>query len=53
MTVDLIEVITKALNKIRGVIDLKPDDDTEEYEEALENISETVDNIDLANGMYF
>lgn len=53
MTVDLIEVITKALNKLRGVKDLKPDDDTDEYEEALETISDTVDNIDLANGVNY
>lgn len=50
MTVDLIEVLTKALNKLKTVKDLKPEDDPEELEEALETISDTVDNIDLANG---
>lgn len=50
MTVDLIEVISKSLTTLTGVKDLKPDDDADEYEEALETISDIVDNIDLANG---
>lgn len=50
MTVDLIQVINKSLTTLTAVKDLKPDDDADEYEEALETISDIVDNIDLANG---
>lgn len=52
MTVDLIEVISKSLTTLSGVKDLKQDDDAEEYEEALETISDIVDNIDLANDFH-
>lgn len=52
MTVDLIQVLTKALNTLKLVKDLKPDDDPEEHEEALETITDTVDNVDLANDFH-
>lgn len=52
MTVDLVQVLIKALDKLKTVSDLKPEDDPEDYEEALETISDTVDNIDLANDFH-
>ncbi|KAK3920316.1 Hsp70-binding protein 1 [Frankliniella fusca] len=52
MTVDLIEVLTKAINTLKTVKDLKPDDDPDEHEEALETITDTVDNVDLANDFH-
>lgn len=48
----MIEELQKAIKLLSNIADLHPDDDTSQYESALERIVDFVDNIDIANDFY-
>jgi hypothetical protein len=50
MTVDVISVLLKAVDVLKTTGNLDLEDDPTESEEALQEISTHVDNIDIANG---
>lgn len=49
---NIIMELQKSINILSDVVDLRPDDDTSQYEAALERITDHVDNIDVANDFY-
>jgi hypothetical protein len=51
MTVDVITVLLRAIDVLKTAGNLELEDDPTENEEALEQISNYVDNIDIANGL--
>jgi hypothetical protein len=51
MTVDVIAVLLRAIDVLKTAGNLELEDDPTENEEALEQISNYVDNIDTANGL--
>lgn len=52
LTMNVIEKMQKAVQILSGVGDLRADDDSSEYENALERMADLVDNIDIANDFY-
>lgn len=52
LTVNVTEEMQKAMHILSSVGDLRADDDSSEYENALERLADLVDNIDLANDFY-
>lgn len=52
MSVNIIEELQKAVKLLSNVVDLRPDDDTSDYDAALERIVDSVDNMDIANDFY-
>ncbi|KAK2587006.1 hypothetical protein KPH14_010973 [Odynerus spinipes] len=52
LTVNVIDELQKAIKTLSNVIDLRPDDDSSEYDAALERIVDFVDSIDVANDFY-
>lgn len=52
LTVNVIEELQKAVKILSNVVDLRPDDDSSEYDAALERIADFVDSIDIANDFY-
>ncbi|CAL1681488.1 unnamed protein product [Lasius platythorax] len=52
LTVNVIEEMQKAVQILSSVGDLRADDDSSEYENALERMADLVDNIDIANDFY-
>lgn len=51
MTVDVIEILLRAIDVLKTAGNLELEDDPTESEEALEQIASYVDNIDTANGV--
>jgi hypothetical protein len=51
MTVDVIAILLKSVDVLKTAGNLELEDDPTENEEALEQISNYVDNIDIANGL--
>lgn len=52
LTVNVIEEMQKAVQTLSNVNDLRAEDDSSEYENALERMADLVDNIDIANDFY-
>lgn len=52
LTVNVIERLEDAVRTLSEVINLRADDDSTEYENALDRVSDLVDNIDIANDFY-
>lgn len=52
LTVNIIEELQKAVQVLSNVINLRADDDSSEYENALERVADFVDNMDIANDFY-
>ncbi|XP_029051028.1 hsp70-binding protein 1 [Osmia bicornis bicornis] len=52
LSVNVIEELQKCIRVLSNVVDLRPNDDTSEQENALERIADFVDNIDTANDFY-
>ncbi|XP_011870979.1 PREDICTED: hsp70-binding protein 1 [Vollenhovia emeryi] len=52
LTVNVIEELQKAVKVLTNVTNLRADDDSSEYESALERMADFVDNIDIANDLY-
>ncbi|XP_015114402.1 hsp70-binding protein 1 isoform X2 [Diachasma alloeum] len=52
LTVNVVEELQKSIKTLRNVMELRPEDDPSEYENALEVIAEYVDSIDIANDFY-
>jgi hypothetical protein len=50
MTVDVINMLLKAIDVLKTAGNLELEDDPTESEEALQQIANYVDNIDIANG---
>jgi hypothetical protein len=50
MTVDVINILLKAIDVLKAAGNLELEDDPTESEEALEQIASYVDNMDTANG---
>ncbi|XP_076618671.1 hsp70-binding protein 1 [Colletes latitarsis] len=52
LSCNVIEELQKNIKILSNVVDLGPDDDTSQYEIALESIADYVDNTDIANDFY-
>ncbi|XP_078036893.1 hsp70-binding protein 1 [Augochlora pura] len=52
LSCNVIEELQKGIKVLSNVVDLCPDDDTSQQEEALEGIADYVDNVDIANDFY-
>lgn len=52
LTVNIIEELQKAVEVLSNVGNLRNDEDSLEYENALERVADFVDNIDIANDFY-
>ncbi|XP_057669150.1 hsp70-binding protein 1 [Diorhabda carinulata] len=52
MTVDIVEVLQRQIQLLRGVESLEAHEDNTKYLEAIETILEYVDNIDIANDFH-
>lgn len=52
LTGSIIDELQNAIKVLSDVVDLRPDDDASSYEAALEQISDYVDNMDIANDFY-
>ncbi|XP_011301875.1 hsp70-binding protein 1 [Fopius arisanus] len=52
LTVNVIEELQKSIKLLRDVMELRPEDDPADYENALEVIAEYIDSTDIANDFY-
>ncbi|XP_011684829.1 PREDICTED: hsp70-binding protein 1 [Wasmannia auropunctata] len=52
LTVNVVEELQKAVQILSNVANLRADDDSLEFENALERMADYVDNIDIANDFY-
>lgn len=52
LTVNIIDELQEDVQTLYGIVNLKADGDSSVYENALERISQHIDNIDIANDFY-